>query len=41
MQCRSGARSANAAMFLEQNHGYSNLFNLEGGILAWLDAFGE
>jgi adenylyltransferase/sulfurtransferase len=41
MQCRSGARSANAAMFLEQNHGYSNLFNLEGGILAWLNAFGE
>jgi adenylyltransferase/sulfurtransferase len=41
MQCRSGARSANAAMFLEQNYGYSNLYNLEGGILAWINAFGE
>jgi rhodanese-related sulfurtransferase len=41
MQCRSGARSANAAMFLEQNCGYTNLFNLEGGILAWLNAFGD
>jgi len=41
MQCRSGSRSANAAMYLEQNHGYSNLYNLEGGILAWISAFGE
>ncbi len=41
MQCRSGARSANAAMFLEQNYGYSNLYNLEGGILAWISAFGK
>jgi adenylyltransferase/sulfurtransferase len=41
MQCRSGARSANAAQFLEQNFGYTNLYNLEGGILAWLNAFGE
>jgi len=41
MQCRSGARSANAAIFLEQNYGYSNLYNLEGGILAWLNAFGD
>ena len=35
MQCRSGARSANAIAFLEQNYGYTNLFNLEGGIMAW------
>jgi adenylyltransferase/sulfurtransferase len=41
MQCRSGARSANALMFLEQNHVYSNLYNLEGGILAWISAFGD
>ena len=41
MQCRSGVRSANAAQFLEQNFGYNNLYNLKGGILAWLDAFGE
>lgn len=41
MQCRSGARSANAVSYLEQNYGYTNLYNLEGGILAWLNVFGE
>ena len=35
VHCRSGARSGNAIMFLEQNHGYTNLSNLEGGIMAW------
>lgn len=34
IQCRSGARSAAAVMQLEQL-GYTNLFNLKGGILAW------
>ncbi len=34
MQCRSGQRSANAIMFLEQ-FGFENLYNLEGGIIAW------
>lgn len=34
MQCRSGARSASALNQLEQI-GYSNLYNLKGGILAW------
>jgi rhodanese-related sulfurtransferase len=33
--CRSGMRSATVISYLEQNHGYSNLFNLTGGILAW------
>ena len=33
--CRSGMRSANVISYLEQKHGYSNLFNLTGGILAW------
>lgn len=41
MQCRSGARSAGAIQFLEQNYGYTNLYNLEGGILAWLNVIGE
>jgi rhodanese-related sulfurtransferase len=39
VQCRSGARSANAIHFLEQNFGYTNLYNLEGGILAWLNEY--
>ncbi|MEQ9404949.1 MAG: rhodanese-like domain-containing protein [Cyclobacteriaceae bacterium] len=37
VHCRSGARSANVISFLEQNHGYSNLYNLVGGVLAWAD----
>ena len=36
VHCRSGKRSANAIAFLEQ-HGFQNLYNLEGGILAWRD----
>ena len=38
VHCRSGARSANVISYLEQNHGLDNLYNLEGGIMAWLDA---
>lgn len=32
--CRSGARSAQACMFLQQQ-GYDNVFNLRGGMIAW------
>ena len=35
IQCRSGARSAAALMQLEQKFGFTNLYNLKGGILAW------
>lgn len=38
MQCRSGKRSAAAVMQLEQQ-GFTNLYNLEGGILAWQAEF--
>ncbi|MFD0795671.1 rhodanese-like domain-containing protein [Mucilaginibacter litoreus] len=34
VMCRSGKRSAAAIMQLEQQ-GYTNLYNLQGGILAW------
>lgn len=34
VHCRSGGRSANAVMFLEQ-HGFTNVSNLKGGISAW------
>lgn len=35
VMCRSGKRSANAVMFLEQQTGSDNFYNLEGGIMAW------
>ena len=35
LHCRSGARSGNMVQWLEKNHGYANLYNLKGGILAW------
>ena len=35
--CRSGSRSGQIINFLEMNHGFENLFNLKGGILAWAD----
>jgi rhodanese-related sulfurtransferase len=34
MMCRSGKRSAVAIMQLEQQ-GFTNLYNLQGGITAW------
>ncbi len=37
VHCRSGARSGNAIAWLEANHGFDNLYNLKGGILAWAD----
>lgn len=38
MQCRSGKRSAAAAQQLEQL-GYTNVYNLEGGIIAWASEY--
>lgn len=35
VHCRSGARSANLIFQLQQLRGYENLYNLDGGILAW------
>ncbi len=35
IHCRSGARSGQAVRLLEQQHGFNNLHNLKGGILAW------
>ena len=35
IHCRSGARSAAAIMQLETQLGFTNLFNLKGGIKAW------
>jgi rhodanese-related sulfurtransferase len=35
VHCRSGARSAAIINALESQKGYTNLYNLKGGILAW------
>ncbi len=37
LHCRSGSRSGNMVQWLEKNHGFTNLYNLKGGILAWAD----
>lgn len=34
MVCRSGARSAQACMYLQQQ-GFTNVFNLRGGMMGW------
>jgi len=38
VHCRSGKRSAQAIMLLEQQ-GFTNLSNLQGGILAWKEEY--
>jgi rhodanese-related sulfurtransferase len=35
IQCRSGARSMKACVFL-LSKGYTNLTNVEGGIMSWM-----
>jgi rhodanese-related sulfurtransferase len=40
LQCRSGRRSADAALFLE-TQGFTNCKNLTGGILEWQEKFGS
>lgn len=40
IHCRSGKRSATAIQALETNLGYTNLYNLKGGILAYIEEIG-
>jgi len=40
VHCRSGKRSATAIQALEQQNGYTNLYNLKGGILAYMEEIG-
>ncbi len=35
--CKSGNRSARMIQWVEKNHGLGNLYNLTGGIKAWVD----
>ncbi len=37
VHCKSGKRSANAIRELEDKFGFNNLYNLKGGILAYID----
>lgn len=37
IHCRSGKRSASIINVLESQHGFTNLHNLKGGILAYAD----
>jgi rhodanese-related sulfurtransferase len=39
INCRSGARSAQATGFL-MAQGFTNVKNLKGGVLAWIDNYG-
>ncbi len=34
--CRAGMRSASVIQYLEHQGNFDNLYNLEGGILAWI-----
>lgn len=40
MHCRSGKRSAAVIQALETQHGFTNLYNLKGGILAYIEEVG-
>jgi len=40
LHCRSGARSGRAQAFM-MSSGFSNVANLEGGVIAWMGAFGS
>lgn len=40
IHCRSGKRSATVISALESQHGFTNLYNLKGGILAYIDEVG-
>jgi adenylyltransferase/sulfurtransferase len=40
MHCRSGKRSAGVINALETQHGFTNLYNLKGGILAYIEEIG-
>jgi len=40
IHCRSGKRSASVIQVLESQHGYTNLYNLKGGILAYIEEVG-
>lgn len=40
VHCRSGKRSMMACTVLDQM-GFTNTYNVEGGLLAWIDKYGQ
>ncbi len=40
LHCRSGARSGRGQAFM-LGSGFTDVTNVEGGVLAWIDAFGS
>jgi rhodanese-related sulfurtransferase len=40
LHCRSGVRSVTAGLVLEQM-GFTNVTNVTGGVLAWIEKFGK
>lgn len=39
--CRSGARSANVTHYLMNQHQFSDVVNLAGGLIGWRNEIGE
>ncbi|TXC77086.1 rhodanese-like domain-containing protein [Luteibaculum oceani] len=37
IHCRTGGRSSKTIRFLEAEYGIENLYNLDGGIIAWIE----
>jgi rhodanese-related sulfurtransferase len=37
VHCKTGRRGEMAVLFLQQNHGFENLYNLDGGIVGFAD----
>jgi sulfur-carrier protein adenylyltransferase/sulfurtransferase len=37
VHCKVGGRSAKAIQELEEKYGFTNLYNLKGGILSWIE----
>ncbi len=40
IHCKTGVRSLQAVRSLQKEHGFENLYNLEGGIQEWIHRFG-
>lgn len=40
VHCKAGVRSAHAIQFLQEEYGYTQLYNLQGGVLEWVRKFG-